>query len=80
MKDKIKLRLVEFHNTLEKEHKELEDIREELIKLQLFGLAKIVHLTDGNIHRLQHNVCCKIVELAGEIDNTDYSHLTGNLD
>lgn len=66
MKNQIKLQLTELHNTLDKECKELVEIRNKLIKSQNFEMADNIYNYERNIHNLMQCICNHLNELLGD--------------
>jgi hypothetical protein len=66
MKDKIQQQLLQLHVTLDKEFKQLAELRNELIKVQNFDLANDVLRIEDSIHNLQDSVCRNLNDMNRE--------------
>lgn len=71
MKNQVKHQLTQLHTTLDKEFKELSDIRNELIKSQKFEMADNIYNFERNIHNLMQCICTNLNELTGDNWHTD---------
>ena len=80
MKDKVQQQLTKLHNTLEKEFKELSELRNELIKVQQFEMANDIFRMEDKVHNLQADVCRNLYDLKNEPRVNSHSILRDNVD
>ncbi len=66
MKDTVRQQLNKFHATLDKEFKELAEIRNELIKTHQFEMANDIYRIEDSIHNLQSTICRNLDDLNEE--------------